>query len=882
MKRIYLALLLITYSAAQAQVSINGYISTDKMTVEGAAVSALKKHSGSIICYTISDKTGFYKLPIITAADSLIIEVSHIGFAKVKTVVLNTSQEIDFRLIAQVFSLPEIKVDNNGFIIKRGDTINYKVAEFTAKSDRVVADIIKKLPGIEVGANGQIKYQGKPINHYYIENLDLLESKYNIANQNIPSNMVEGIQIFENHQPIKVLDSSVISDRAAINIRLKDNAKNKLIAILKAGLGLAPLLWESELIGLNFRKKFQSISGYKTNNTGVNVSNEIADLYLNPYNKQSFLSAKQDLLHLLNFGQPPFEEQRFLFNNSHLLYNNGLFVINKSSQFRYNINFLFDRTTQSAAAKTIINLPDSNILIEENQTQALLKNQLKSEFGYTVNQKKYFFKDNLKIEGYWDKQNAVLTNKIKSDQVLVNPMFQLINDCHIIFSKGKNKYEFISNLILQTLPQQLIIRPEVFKEFFNQSITYNQLEQSATQKIIVSDNAIVLRKNWFHFSQTFSGGISYQKTSINSAIHKDSANNRIFLKDSFQNQLSWVEIIPYAEISFLIQKKGFVINAKATILNSNLSRRDEANNINDKNNFLFPNNSFSIARDISRKLNISYIFMNEFRINAANKNTAGYILSNYRDVARNNPTVGREKIISNLLSLNYRNPLRLLFGYLSCSFSITERNLLQGFQYYNQLSSQNLVSIKNEQKALLLSFNLNKYFKNSRTGLSFNSSLTAQAFPQLQNGETVRLSNNNVTTKVNIYNRKLDWVFPELSIVHTAINNFIEAKGDKINQTPITQMSETLKMSFFISKSITLMSSFANFHNSFKGQESNSYLFVDAGINYKGKKYNVEIKAMNITGINNFTTINSFNNIQSVQEFQLRPLNILIQAGFRL
>ena len=61
------------------------------------------------------------------------------------------------------------------------------------------------LPGIEVALTVSIKYNGKPINKYYIEGLDLLEDRYGIANNNIPAETVDKVQVLENHQPIRVL-----------------------------------------------------------------------------------------------------------------------------------------------------------------------------------------------------------------------------------------------------------------------------------------------------------------------------------------------------------------------------------------------------------------------------------------------------------------------------------------------------------------------------------------------------------------------------------------------------------------------------------------------------------------------------------------------------
>jgi hypothetical protein len=95
------------------------------------------------------------------------------------------------------------------------------VNSFSKEQDRSIGDVLKRMPGIEVLPDGKILYQGKAINKYYIEGLDLLEGKYNLANDNLPYQEVSQVQILENHQPIKTLDSLQFSDRTALNIKLK-------------------------------------------------------------------------------------------------------------------------------------------------------------------------------------------------------------------------------------------------------------------------------------------------------------------------------------------------------------------------------------------------------------------------------------------------------------------------------------------------------------------------------------------------------------------------------------------------------------------------------------------------------------------------------------
>ena len=127
------------------------------------------------------------------------------------------AQAIDIKEI--IVKAPKIK--------SQGDTIIYNVASFSKEGDKTIGDVLKKLPGVRVEENGQISYQGTAINKFYIEGMDLLGGKYTIATNNISNDDVGSVEIMENHQPIKALNGLSISEQAAINLRLKEKAKQK-------------------------------------------------------------------------------------------------------------------------------------------------------------------------------------------------------------------------------------------------------------------------------------------------------------------------------------------------------------------------------------------------------------------------------------------------------------------------------------------------------------------------------------------------------------------------------------------------------------------------------------------------------------------------------
>jgi hypothetical protein len=97
-----------------------------------------------------------------------------------------------------------------------------------------------------------------PINGFFIEGLNLLKGRYGIATNNISPKDVAVVQVLENYQDVKALKGISFSDRAAINLKLKDSAKGVFNLMTLLGIGVdRDLLWENELTGMYFSGKRQ-------------------------------------------------------------------------------------------------------------------------------------------------------------------------------------------------------------------------------------------------------------------------------------------------------------------------------------------------------------------------------------------------------------------------------------------------------------------------------------------------------------------------------------------------------------------------------------------------------------------------------------------------
>lgn len=313
MKGTILLILLLIPGLFFSQSMINGTLfSQSGEPVSNASVTITNPKTGQIIAYGFSNNVGEFTISFTFNTEKLRMAVRSMGYEETILEIDNQSQTQNFILKEQQFELEEVMVKIPP-IIRRGDTINYAVSAFSNTEDRSIADVLKRMPGIEVLKNGTILYMGTPINKFYIEGMDLLEGKYSLANNNLPHQEVLKVQILENHQPIKILDSLEFSDKAALNLQLKN--KNTFTGQAKAGAGLSPLLWDANLTPMLFSPNQQMLVSYQTNNSGRDNSLQIKNLTPNDYADSSNPnSEKFDWLHIQHLTQPRLPERYWLDN----------------------------------------------------------------------------------------------------------------------------------------------------------------------------------------------------------------------------------------------------------------------------------------------------------------------------------------------------------------------------------------------------------------------------------------------------------------------------------------------------------------------------------------------------------------------------------------
>ena len=143
---------------------ISGSIKDEKKNPVISASVVLKDTSGNVISYTFSDEKGGYKLQ----EDSLgkyVISVTSLGYDR-KEILINTQNmpaPLDINMQTNSVILEEVKIKTTHPIEQKGDTIIFDAKSFAQGNEQVVEDLLKKIPGISVRADGVIKVGNKEV-----------------------------------------------------------------------------------------------------------------------------------------------------------------------------------------------------------------------------------------------------------------------------------------------------------------------------------------------------------------------------------------------------------------------------------------------------------------------------------------------------------------------------------------------------------------------------------------------------------------------------------------------------------------------------------------------------------------------------------------------
>lgn len=436
---------------------INGNVAeaVSGKSIAGANVM-VKDSKGKLLGFSTSDKNGKFSIKVNVAADSLTVNATKIGYRPYSSVIEKPSEPVTVLMEKGALELQEVVVKADR-IRENGDTITYSVSSFAQKQDKTIGDVLKRMPGIDVANNGKIQYQGIDINKFYIEGNDLLGGKYGIATNGISHQDIGAVEVMENHQPMQVLRGLSFSDQAAINLKMKDRSKATLLVHGNLGGGWSQqpkgALWQGDIFTMMVTGKYQMITTFKGNNTGVNISDELIDF--------TSLDAGEKMTGYISLSSPStpnLHRKRSYFNRSWMVSSSHLVKTGKSGEFKAQVDFNNDRVAAYGSNTTTYFLNNGDRVILEDKNSLAHRNALTGKFSYEVNEKSYFLNNVLSADVSWNSRTLNTTGTLSNTQAAKMPEYSVSNHLKVIKRFGANRLvTFTSHNEWNSLPERLTV-----------------------------------------------------------------------------------------------------------------------------------------------------------------------------------------------------------------------------------------------------------------------------------------------------------------------------------------------------------------------------------------------------------------------------------------
>ena len=418
------------------------------------------------VAFARSGSDGSFSLKVPEGRQAVWLVCSKMGFARDTLALSGYKQGQTIVLKETAVQIKEVTVKAQK-IREEGDTLNYNVAAFQQKQDRSIADVIKKMPGMKVNEDGSIEYEGKRINKFYVEGMDLAGSKYAQVSENLQADKVKKVQVMRNHQPVKALKNINFSEQAALNIVLKDDAKNvwQGFVDLAAGhtlQGEGQWLSDSRAMLMQFARRRQSISMYKHNNTGKDIAREVLDIG----SLMDYAPTESGLLSNISLAAPQLKRQRSHFNSTHMLATNWLFKTARQNDLRVQLNGLWDDSDQQRLTQTTYTDVLSGATVVEDVSATSRTRQLNGELQYKVNTDQLYVNNSLK--GYIDLNSSrgqSLDGQGQSRQEQVKPRQRYLTDqLRVTKTIGRRSYRANAYLSYNDLPGQLLLTNDTWQQ----------------------------------------------------------------------------------------------------------------------------------------------------------------------------------------------------------------------------------------------------------------------------------------------------------------------------------------------------------------------------------------------------------------------------------
>lgn len=841
--------------------TIKGKVLYGENPIVGSSV--LLKYNQNIKAYTKTDQKGNFIL-INEIKDSLVLEVSALNFEKeIIFFKLFKDTTLNITLHKKAIVLNEVIVSKERAVKQKKDTTIYNPNHFKDGSEKVLEDLLKKLPGISVKKDGKIFFKEREIDALMLEGEDLFNAQYTIGSKNIDVDLVESIEAVENFNTNRVLKKIKSSEKVALNIKIKKG---------KTDLNLNTILennfidkYNNSITGLLINSKIKAFSSVSINNIGViNVPSFNFSTNSNIFQKNK----SRELLPSGNFPTPMSNSNSFL-NKTLYNYSSISLPINKKIKSIVGLYFYSDKLMQQFNDNTIYYVENDELLITNQE------NQIKKPKSLGISNTTTFFNNkDIQIESKLliEKNSNFLDNKIYN-----NGFFQsseLSSDALFV----ANKLE-----ITKKLTQNSAINLTFFlsrnKTIQNLSVIpgligIGDIEKGKTQKVnIESSHFNSLTEYFFNYGKMnfkLSNHFQTNKESLSSNLFETGSNVTF---NDFINDLKTRFLNNQLKISTQLNLKKFSSSFTITYWHH---KTNILINQNSNNSILF---LFNSKYQLNKKNSFTLNLLEEIKTPSLESLFEGKIVKSYRDIISNEESL--ENIRMKELKLSYNHSDLYNTFYLNCSigYSLADKDFYQVNEISSTFNFTKSVLLNLGNSKISGDFSIQKLIPFLKTTARLNILSSQYNTYNFVNSDLMRkIKNKNVNFEIYIYTGFKSKI--NFQNKTTFENNFYEINN--LESSKLTQFINEFSGIYKIIKNLNL-----NFNVTFLKPDINKsiyYNFLNFEVDFITPKYpiNVYIRIQNLANIRQIKNemISDFS--KSSFSYNIQNRLILLGLNFKL
>ena len=209
--------------------------------IDGALIVALALPDSLLTKYALSNGNGSFTLSRVPAGEYL-LQITMVGHQTVRQPFSITAADIDAGTINLAVLVVEmealvVSVDHVPFVNRR-DTLDYNARAFVTRPNATVEELLARLPGIEVDADGTVRAQGEEVRNVLVDGKEFFGSDPTIATRNLPADAIERIQVYDKQSDMA--EFTGIADgqeERTINLELREDARRGYFGQAVGGLG---------------------------------------------------------------------------------------------------------------------------------------------------------------------------------------------------------------------------------------------------------------------------------------------------------------------------------------------------------------------------------------------------------------------------------------------------------------------------------------------------------------------------------------------------------------------------------------------------------------------------------------------------------------------